>query len=188
MAKPKTIPNVTLTKVDISKKLDPAFWTNIPVGSKKGINPLIHLQAYLSKLFPGFEFGFFSKDDLEDRRSQDGYVLITTEHWNAVEEWNEHVAERYALSDKNGALCWKNLFVCARPITFGDSQRNATHEESERRYRAAKTGTPFRIQERSAVGISVGAVSKDTASEVDPEKFTETDLDEGEEVYSSRAS
>ncbi len=157
------------------KKLDESLWDTIPTASGRGMNPLAHLTKFLETIIPGFEFGLFTEDDLEDRRINEGYVVLTREQWEAIAPWNEKTAFRYNIKENKGALMWNKNFICARPKKWGELRRQKLQSEPDMRYEAARRGKAAVIKDQSPDGISVGSSIVETVSMVPPEAFKEPD-------------
>jgi len=163
-------------------KLDKTIWDKIPVNSSKGFDPLFYLAQVIEKTFPGFEPGFFSDEDVESRRVEEGYIVLTKEHWVDVADWNERVALRYGIREENGGLRWKNLYICVRPKDWGARRQAKKIQESEERFAVAATA---KAREIASVAhgpgvLDTGAAKVETHSPQPPELYADSGWDGSE--------
>lgn len=161
------------------------MWDQIPVESNRGMNIIAHLDKVLRKLFPGFEFGFFSEADLQDRRVHEGYVALTLDAWQSVAEWNENVALRYGLSDSHGAMKQGSNFICRRPVEWGNKRRKYVIDESNRRFNQARKAKGGEIHQAMGGRFDVGSSLVESRSALPPEIYSEGDSDETEAIYTN---
>src|SRR3972149_2667724 len=161
-----------------TRKLDKSMWDKVPVDSNRGFNVHVHLTEFLKQIFPGFEFGFFVKDDLEQRRTTEGYEPINLEYWNDVQQWNQKVAFRHGLTPEaaTGLIMQDKNYVCLRPLEWGQRRREQISREENARYQAARRGKAAVIKDRAPEGISVGSSLVETVNAVPPEVFHEPDI------------
>lgn len=161
-----------------TRKLEKAMWDKVPVESNRGFNVHVHLTEFLRQIFPGFEFGFFVKDDLEHRRTNEGYEPLSLEYWNDVQQWNEKVAFRHGMHPETvtGLIMQDKNYICLRPIEWGNRRREQISREENERYQAARRGKAAMIKDRAPDGVSVGSSLVETVNVVPPEVFHEPDI------------
>lgn len=158
--------------------LDRSFWDKKPVNTGRGFNKFEMLGEYLRKCFPGWEFGVFSEDDIEDRRAIEGYIVLTPQHLRGAQDgWNSEVAVRFGLREVDGGLMIgrreDKLFICARPLDWGKQRRQQIFAESELSYDRARLGKAAEIKRQIGGGVDLGTSLVETSSQVPPESFNE---------------
>ncbi len=157
------------------RKLDPSFWDKVPVESNRGFNVQEHLAKFLAQVFPGFVFGFFTKDDLEHRRVMEGYEPISKEYWEAVQPWNDKTAFRHGMHLQDGVIMQDKNYVCARPLEWDKRRRDQVNREENAKFQAARRGKAAVIQDRSPEGVFIGSSIVQTANVIPPEVYKEPD-------------
>lgn len=161
-----------------AKELSPELWSQFPINSNRGFNPLVVIEKAVEGVFPWAKVSFFSAEDLDDRMATEGYVVLTPAHWSKYGDWNKNVAIRYGLSEKDGGLKWKELFVCVRPKDLDAKRQAYVMEESEKRYAVAADAKAREIA--VATGAKTGSSSQERYSPADPATFNEGNEDEAE--------
>ena len=159
-----------------SRRLDPNNWENRPVSSNRGFNPLVHIAKYIEDVLPGFEVGFFIKEDLEDRRIHEGYECLLKNDIESLDKWNESTAERFSIvpNGADGKLMWEENFICVRPKKWGELRRRQVAYESQVRYHAVRRGKAAEILQTLGVkGLDIGSELTESGSATPPEFYTE---------------
>ena len=169
-------------------ELSVSQWDGVKVSINRGMRDDLVLKSTLNKMYPEFEFGLFSEEDLDDRLSNYAWVVMTAAHWRAKDAWNDHVGARHGLKEKDGALMYKDSYVCARPITVGKDARSKVIVQSEESYARARGTKAKDIKQGISKGdeVPVGqSLSETTTTKppADPLSYRESDHDEGEHVY-----
>lgn len=162
-------------------------WNEVNEDFNRGLDMQVILRRTLAKMYPGFEFGSFSEDEI-DKRLSANWRVFTLGNWLAKAEWNNHVAGRYGLKEKDGALVFRENFICVRPIHIGDKDRKKLIEISEETYQRARGSQPQNIKKAMASrgDVPVGQSISETFTSnepSDPIAYRESDADEGEHVY-----
>lgn len=167
-------------------KLDAKIWEKIPLASNRGFNPMVHLTEVIEKTFPGFTAGFFSEDDLEARRVTEGYVILTPVHWADHSEYNEKVALRFGLTEKNGGLTWRGLYICVRPKDWGERRRRQIMKESEDRFAIAGNAKAREVASEAtknrAGRLDTGSAFSEVHTPAPPESYVADSSWEGKEA------
>lgn len=169
-------------------ELSESQWADVKIAINRGVRGDLALKATLNRMYPRFEFGLFSEEDLDDRVSNYGWVIFTAEHWAAKLAWNEHAGARHGIKEKDGALMHKDCYICARPINIGDTVRSKINTASEDQYERARGSKAKQIKVTAPSGeeVPVGQSLTETTTNRDPANplsYRESDADEGPHVY-----
>ena len=92
--------------------------------------------ALLKPKWPDLEWGFFNERDLPSRLSDSGgsWMVLTVAMWQEWGEWNEQMAMRHGLVEKNGALMMPpGHIICWRPKWFGEKLRAISNQKTNER-------------------------------------------------------
>lgn len=116
-------------------------WDDIPylTAGYRDFNVEQHFPLMLKKILPGFDFGFFTPDDMDDRKTK-GWVPLKPEYLG--DDWRSHAPLKFTteLSDKGGYLKFKNKILCFMPTDKRVQVRRKMNERAETRYRAVAKG------------------------------------------------
>lgn len=106
-----------------------------------GWNPLMRLPKVMQKEFPDlqeFDFGFFSDEDVPERRSM-GWDFLDKEDFD-VEEFNKTVGLRFGLTlDAAGHVKWRENYIMVQPKWYREEYVQQRERENTAVFERAMT-------------------------------------------------
>lgn len=170
--------------------MNESYWTDKPVDVSRGINFIEVAGDYLSTVFKGWQFAVFTEADIEDRRAIEGYIVMTPQHMEkAIKDWNNGVSMRFGFREQDGAVMIgapeDKLFVCARPLDWGNRRRSKVFNNSEDAFDAARYGKAKEIKQSMGRGFNLGVSLTESTSQTSPDGYTEGSGDESADVYTN---
>jgi hypothetical protein len=150
------------------------LWAKKQIKSNSLVDPYRAASQYLAVVFPGWTFAFFTGEDVEKRRLDEGYIVIVPDHFKeAKQEWNSEVSMRVGFKEKDGGIMLGDCYVCGRPLDWDKKRRRQVQRESEDRYSLAARGRASMVKDKVGGGVEIGASFTETQSNAAPWDFTE---------------
>ena len=103
------------------KWLDPSRWTKIEDESSSGwiVATMAAAQLIENAIYDAlkvkFKVAFWDNEDLP-KKIQEGWEVLSREHWSEFQEWNKVTAARHGLQEVDGGLLMPNHgWICIMP-------------------------------------------------------------------------
>ena len=132
----------------MAKHPSPSDWKakdSVLKAAIKGFNVLSELPKLLSQEYvwlKDFDFGFFTEDDIPEKRSL-GWTFLNREHFE-IDNFNQAIGLAHGLTDDgSGNVKWRNNYIMICPKDFRKRAMDIRHKSFEDQFKKETQTTRY---------------------------------------------